>query len=254
MDKEMAKELLSAYRPNGADALDETLREALAFAERDPEIREWFARQVRFDREAAAGITEIPVPVEGRNRLLEKLAWESDASKPRTRVFTRFWTVGAGIAAVLLLTFALAPLPHFGEKQNLAGLLQPDSFSLPELAGEAMPLDFRSNQFEEVRSWLAANQAHAPETLPEGFTDKTVLGCRRFPFEGNGAVNLLCFESDGEQIHLFVFEGEARGLIDGLPENWIVENGWNLRKLPDSDSQSFAVVTKADPGSWDLPT
>ncbi len=254
MDKEIARELLSAYRPNGSDALDDGLREALAFAERDPETRDWFARQTRFDQSAAVGMGEIPVPAEGKTHLLEKLSWENDTPQPRTRTLSRFWAVGAGIAAILVFTFALIRLPQPEEKQNLASLLQNGSFSLPNLANEAMPLDFRSNQFEEVRNWLATNQVNPPDALPEGFSDKTVLGCRRFPFDGNGAVNLLCFESDGEQIHLFVFEGEARSLIDGVPENWIREDGWNLRKLPDSDSHSFAVATKADPGFLGSPT
>ena len=41
MDNKTAKEILGAYRPNGSDALDETFKDALQHAERDPESKAW---------------------------------------------------------------------------------------------------------------------------------------------------------------------------------------------------------------------
>ena len=44
-----AKLVLDAYRPNGADARDSFVEEALGQAKRDPELMEWFVKQRAFD-------------------------------------------------------------------------------------------------------------------------------------------------------------------------------------------------------------
>lgn len=251
MDRNTAREILSVYRPNGADALDETLREALAFSEHDRETRDWLVEQNWFDENMATAVGSIPVPTEGRNQLLEKLVWENESSNRKRVVFHRFWAMGAGIAAILVTSLLIFSLPESKRSGPQEVGLQLETFSIPHLADRAMPLEFRADHYEVIESWLAAHQTEPPDSLPTGFETRNVLGCRRIPFEGNGSVTLLCFESGGAQIHLFVFDGDAHRLIEDLPDTWRRDNGWNVRRLPAIGPHSFAVATQADPQSLD---
>jgi hypothetical protein len=47
-DRDNAKLLLSAYRPNGADAQDPVFKEALELTQRDPELARWFRGRAGF--------------------------------------------------------------------------------------------------------------------------------------------------------------------------------------------------------------
>jgi hypothetical protein len=57
-----AKLVLSAYRPNGADARDPFFEQALQQANRDPELMEWFEKQGAFDRVIAAKLRTFEPP------------------------------------------------------------------------------------------------------------------------------------------------------------------------------------------------
>lgn len=71
MNSVEARLILSAYRPNGADANDSVINEALEFARSNPETRAWFGEQLALDRPVVAALQQLPVP---RNLLEELLA------------------------------------------------------------------------------------------------------------------------------------------------------------------------------------
>ena len=62
MTNQDAKLVLSAYRPNGADARDPFFEQALQQAKRDPELMEWFEKQRAFDRVMVAKLRTIEPP------------------------------------------------------------------------------------------------------------------------------------------------------------------------------------------------
>ncbi|MEM6884833.1 MAG: hypothetical protein AAF571_07350, partial [Verrucomicrobiota bacterium] len=62
MDKEEAKLILGCYRPNGKDALDPEMRQALEMAEHDPELAEWFKREQALDGVICQKVGECQVP------------------------------------------------------------------------------------------------------------------------------------------------------------------------------------------------
>jgi len=64
MNRQEAKFLLRAYRPNGADARDPDLAEALRLARHDLELAPWFAAQRRFDEAVASRLQEVRPPAE----------------------------------------------------------------------------------------------------------------------------------------------------------------------------------------------
>ena len=67
---ETAKFLLTAYRPNGADAQDPVFRDALEQAARDPELGAWFKEQRGFDSMIADKLSGIEPPATLRSAIL----------------------------------------------------------------------------------------------------------------------------------------------------------------------------------------
>ncbi len=246
MDRESAKNILSAYRPNGADALDETFRPAIEFARRDPETTSWWKEQSGFDKAVAAAMDTLPRDPEGRERTLHLLELETAPQRPRSPI--RFWRAGIGIAALLVLGIALFPVfgPHLGQDTTLP--LRAETFSMAALADGALPLDRKGGTYEELTTWLAAEGGAVPPVLPPGLTEARAQGCRILPVaDGDGSVSLLCFRKNGELIHLFVFEGAARSLLANVPNDWTTDGGWNYRKLDEANGQALALATRADP-------
>ena len=62
-DRDNAKLMLSAYRPNGADAQDPVFKEALELAQRDPELARWFRGERDFDQMISSKLRLIEPPV-----------------------------------------------------------------------------------------------------------------------------------------------------------------------------------------------
>ncbi|MDB6166835.1 MAG: hypothetical protein JWQ83_1975 [Lacunisphaera sp.] len=101
MNRPEAQFLLNAYRPNGADALDPDLAEALRFAQCDPELAPWLAAQRKFDEMVASRLEEIFPPAKMRDQLHAGFMLERRAHRLAFR--GRF-----AMVAVALLTAALA--------------------------------------------------------------------------------------------------------------------------------------------------
>ena len=73
MTREEAKEYLSVVRPNGADAADPDLREALELAKKDSELGSWLARQLEFDEILIETFSSIHPPEGLRENILESI-------------------------------------------------------------------------------------------------------------------------------------------------------------------------------------
>jgi hypothetical protein len=82
MNNADAKRILLSHRPNGPDAHDPAVLEALALAERDPELAQWLERQTRFHQSVRRSLRQIPAPEYLRDRILaqakivEPLDWD----------------------------------------------------------------------------------------------------------------------------------------------------------------------------------
>lgn len=61
MNNESAKEILSAYRPDGSDAQNEIFKQALEQCQRDPELRAWFTDQIQIDASMVRGLRDIHI-------------------------------------------------------------------------------------------------------------------------------------------------------------------------------------------------
>lgn len=77
MDKKQAKFILASFRPEGADAHDDTFTEALQLAAEDRDLGEWLANERHMDAEFTATLNEIVIPDDLRLHILAVMRGES---------------------------------------------------------------------------------------------------------------------------------------------------------------------------------
>ena len=252
MDNKTAKEILGAYRPNGSDALDETFKDALQHAERDPETKAWFEAQRDFDKAATSAMADMDVPQEGKERLLSMIEMGTTGPKtesPKTGVPS--WIAWGGLAAAIALGIFIPPLldqaPPPGDTPYIASKA---NFSLAELARHAMPLQHHDGSPQALEDWLAANNAPVPEDIPQAIRGSDAKGCKVFHTEEGGKISLLCFKLEGKVLHMFVFDDKARPLLDTPQRQWWREGEWNMMTM-EHGNQLIAIATHADKADLD---
>jgi hypothetical protein len=256
MDNLTAKEILSAYRPDGRDARDITFQQALEQCQRDPAMREWLANQCQFDAAVAEAMASVPVPQEGKQRLLQadpdwfKQQDDMPKNSPRgagSYMNRRWW--GWGIAALLLLSLVLwqsGPYSEFGK-------LEAGRFTMASLVNQAMPLSYMDNEPQAVINWLMARGAPVPDGLPHGLQEAKAIGCRVFQMPDGGQVSLLCMLKNGEVVHFFVFDEAASSLLAYAPKNtWWQENGWHFYAYAEGNRR-IAMATQGETDSLYKP-
>jgi anti-sigma-K factor RskA len=103
-----ARFILGACRPDGRDAADPMFTEALALAERDPELRRWFERQRSLDATLAAKLQQVAPPAELREAIMAGVR----ASQPRRPWWAhRGWlAAAAAIAIIATVSVTLGPM------------------------------------------------------------------------------------------------------------------------------------------------
>jgi len=239
MDKETARRILSAYRPNGADADDETFADALRLGRNDPETAHWLEDETTFDRQIASTLETISASPEDYRALDSMLALETEGNRPRS-----WWRRGLALAAVL--TFGIALYGILMIQPDGAGISPNPGQTLTSFVDQALPLDFRSTDHAEVRAWLAGSGVPIPADVEDLFARTPTRGCKVFDLGEGGSVTVLCFESKGQLVHLISLRGAAGSLAEGVPEDWRKMDGWNLRQIP-SNGPRLVLATQTDP-------
>ena len=238
MDKQEAKLVLQAFRPNDLDATQPAFTEALELAERDPELKKWWEAQQAFDRKVAAKLKEIAIPEDLRATIIAGRKIEQFRPQPQFS----FWLAAAAVVAILCavgtsqMIKALGPQPR---SEYTAAIL-------PLLNHDAPALGMTSNNHDQVVAWLESR--HAPTgTLPAPMAGMPTVGCQKYFIHGH-TVSLICFALAGGGIaHLFIVNQQA--LTDppakDSPEMGQVD-GWSMAAWSDGQ-MSYMLVTQAGP-------
>ncbi|MDB4745982.1 hypothetical protein OAG52_02205 [Verrucomicrobia bacterium] len=230
MTNEEAKFILSAYRPNGCDASDPAMAEALEQVARDPELGDWFREELAMDRVISKKLTEVSVPDGLRGNILtghrmmeptDSIGWRVAAVMKWAAVFIAF----VGIAVFLSLRD-----PADGQ------IAQYRSDMMGLLAMKAAPLDYQGRSLSNVRNWLKDNHSLAQFEVSHTLANQPTMGCQ--VLEWNGAqVTLVCFDTgDGQLAHLLVVDRSAFPDLGELSEP-VMESvaGWTTASWVSKD-------------------
>lgn len=198
MNSQEAKLILQAYRPGGQDAADPMFAEALALAQRDPELQKWFAQEQVLDSLVQTRLQKaVPIPFGLKTRLLA----QRKTVRPTPWWRAPFWLVTA--AAILILMAGLAVVwlkpsnrPQFAELRQtmIQNSLQMENHVIhmaPDMA--------------QIQSWLKSQKAPADFAMPASLHDAMLRGCKVLDWHGQ-KVTMICLGAGGKHVDLFVID------------------------------------------------
>jgi hypothetical protein len=199
MKNEEAKFILAAYRPDGQDAGDPRFAEALMQAQIDPQLKEWLNASLEWDAKVGKALRASPVPP---NLKASILAGQKVIAMPQARTRVSWMAVAAALV-LLGLAGGMLTYHHF-EKPSFAEL----QHELPEFMAGIKGLQLMTDDLDEVRAYLDAQDAHGDLEVPEGLQGLPSMGCRVFDWHDR-KVALVCFrtsERQGRVAHLLVMD------------------------------------------------
>jgi hypothetical protein len=241
MDRNEARLLLQAYRPNGADAGHGPFQEAIAIARRDPELMAWWEAQQAFDRKVAAKLLEVPLPEQPGETLLAG----PKITRPRFRYQPYAF---AAAAAVALLCVALSYFqPWRSSSVKLLFPMARDEYAVSVLQFVDQPptLGLMDCDDAKIVEWL--HQRHAPSgNFPVPMGTLPPFGCQKLAVHGH-TVSLICFTmKGGELVHLFTVDAQALKDAPGLLPEYRQIDGWSTAAWSDG-SMTYLLATRASP-------
>lgn len=225
MNKDKAKEWLSAYLEGLEFEENPELKEALRMADDDPELKEWWEAQRAFDQQMESALEEIPVPADLEAKLLQAVGDRKDKMLVWKSARRIVW--GFGIAAVLLLSVVAIRQTREHEvilqniQERISGT-SPDSFNHFRdgmayfIRNVYFQLDHLSKDVDSIDSWLKAEDAPTFEVLPAELLALKPIGCKQFKWKDQD-VSLVCFHTEnGKIVHMFILERN-----DALPDQYL---------------------------------
>ncbi len=208
MNREQAKEILSAYRPGTDDEGDPVFAEALRLAGRDPELAAWLTERQAFDAAVSRRLAASPLPAELLNAIRAGVSHRQRAAHRRREIVL-------GLAACLMLLLGLAGLWWRGRSRSERTGFSACRRDMVEFLRRFPRLDLETANLAQARQWLA-NARHLHQVqIPARLQRFPTIGCRTLDWHGQ-KLALVCFMVDGEVVHFIVI---PRGSIPGGPLN-----------------------------------
>ncbi|MEX2607307.1 MAG: hypothetical protein WD708_08180 [Kiritimatiellia bacterium] len=233
MDNPTAQNILSAYRPNGADSTDPVFKPALDQCANDPDLRDWLDGERAFDQRMIRSLAEIRPPANGKEEVLSTVSL--NMRKPLHMFRWGLWALplAAMLVIGLFLFSALRPAPVVWE---------PGEFNLASLVSGLQHLDFQSGSVVELKQFLEDRGAPTPDSLPELLATALGHGCTILEDGKGNQISLMCFKMENQFVHVYVFTEETRHYLDLPEDKWHKEKGWNLRRL-EQGGYTLAIAT-----------
>ena len=205
MTRDEAKEILHACRPGRRDADDPRIAEALAFAETDPELRDWFKESQQWDADLADALKQAPIPA-GLREQVRRGAVERAGERRRAHHMPLTWAASLALLGVLIALWMTKP---WAPEQGPVSALSADMAAFIGGSPGLVPrLDIATDRLAEVREWLAGQHAIAEVEFPDRLEQFPSIGCRTVEWRGH-KLALVCFMVDGTVVHLFMIPGDA---------------------------------------------
>ncbi len=211
MNRTRAKLILGSCLPGGNTPDDPLYREALAFAESDPELRRWLEELQAFDSIIVSKLQEMSPPSDLLDTILIGCHPEIRPRRWTSRFGYRGWVIP--LAAAVLLLFGIPLYLQFSRESN-------DASGFRSAAARFLSTEwdhqFTSDlhHFPEIQRWATALPEPQHLEIPANLETLETYGCRVFQWHGQTAM-LVCFisKSNGEIIH--VISVRKVGISDG---------------------------------------
>jgi hypothetical protein len=239
MDKQEAKMVLRALRPNDLNTSEPAVIQALLLVENDPELKAWWEAEQSFDSKIAAKLAEVPLPSDLRATILAGRKIKQFPPQPHLAP----WLAAAAVVAILCLAGTLRQIyvttGPLAQTEYTAAVLPMVNHDTPSLA-------MTSADHDKIMAWLKERNAPVGSLTP-GLTVLPTVGCEKFAVHGH-TVSLICFALSGGGIaHLFVVDQEA---LSDPPDNTAPEikqvQGWSTAAWSDG-RMSYLLATQAGP-------
>jgi hypothetical protein len=244
VDRNEAKLLLQACRPDGQDDDLPVFAEALALVERDPELKAWWEARRKFDRAVFAQVRQVKPPADLRATILAGRKIE----QMTPRYHLPYWLAAAAIIAICAGLGALTMIS--GSKtvavQVPAGSMGNQDFQSGVeafLEDDNSSIAMMSRNHDRVAAWL--QEQHSPlGKIPTKMENMPTIGCQTFMVHGH-PVSLICFTlSSGEVAHLFMVEKQALADPPGSSPSFLQAGAWSLANWSDG-VHTYMLATKA---------
>lgn len=237
MNAEDAKFLLRACRPDGRDAADPTFAEALAAAERDPQLRAWLERERAFDSAVAAKLQAVAPPPELKQAILAG----ARVSRPGRRWWgSQVWLAAAAAVAVALAGWVMwrgfrAPRPAEAFAR----------FAHRDLADAHDQHVGEPARLTEVQARLAQLPVPLRSAVELDLRELQQRRCRSVRFGGHDVFE-ICFQREGVWFHLYAVsagavESTERDALHLRSDEGLTTAVWSKAGM------AYALVSRASP-------
>lgn len=231
MSIDEAKEILKLYRPGTADACDPAFTEALELAERDAELKRWFAHHCALYVALRSKFKQISVPEGLKEQIIAERRIHSS-----TPLWQRLVLAGGALAAIVTIFLQISSHWRPRERHDFAAYRT----YMGSFASRGYGMDTNTTDLDAIRVYLAEKNNIADYVLPEGLKKNAqAAGCVATTWQGKN-VSMICFQSGqplppGHQSDLWLFITEPT--IEGAPkanapvfekENGLTSASWTV--------------------------
>ncbi len=212
MTRDEAKFILLRYRPGTSDAEDPPIQEALALANSDAALAEWWTQQVTRQHLMRDTFRQIKAPA----GLKEQIISEQRAAGRMSEHRRQFGTALVAVVIVLTATISgfiwhtLRPAPD-----NTMAVFEQE---MTRTALRGYVMDLQTNDAEAIRAFFRDRQAPSDYTLPRSLQQIALVGCSVETWQAV-KVSMLCLATGartapGAQNDLWLFVVDQKSVTD----------------------------------------
>jgi hypothetical protein len=224
MDSRQARQVLSHYRPGDSDPGDPLLSEALALAQRDPDLAIWFGQHCAAQARNP-GASTLPTPPAVATPLPGKKPGEEERV-----IMVSKWAVFLIGAAILILFIGAIASQYASAPDNITFANYRDRMA--RMAQRAYPMKITSTDQGAIREYLGTNGGPNDFIVPRGMEQLPAIGGAVLTWH-NQPVSLLGLNAGGNtNLFLFLVRRSA------------------FQNLPIPTKTEFARVGKLMTASW----
>jgi hypothetical protein len=231
VNREEAKEILILYRQHEpAEAPDPLIIEALALAQRDPELARWLEMHCARQFVLREKFRQIPVPA----GLKEQIISEHAASR-RALPHRRQLVLTAALVIVMVFTLVAFRLNHRPSPEDTLPVFE------SQMAGVALrgyAMDFLSDDAGKIQEYLKSKNAPADYVLPAPLALAARSGCAVEGWQDK-KVSMICFRT-------------GRPLAPGTASDlWLfVVDQKSVKDAPGGSAPRLATVNRLITATW----